>query len=95
MNIKDIDFKKTYKTGEKRNIMGWVYDVEEAKYIRVRRVIYSRFWNVIHNVIAHPMLSIYRPLGEILHEWTAEKMYKGGPQSLEESSEQEITAIMD
>lgn len=94
-DIEDINFEETFKTGEQGNVMGWVYDVEERKYIRVKRVIHSRFWNVIHNVFAHPMLSIYRPWGKLLHEWTGEKMYKGGPQSTQEDSEIEITAIMD
>lgn len=93
--LDEIDFDERFETGEQQNIMGWVYDVKKKRYIRVRRVIYSKFWNAIHNLIAHPMLAIYRPWGEWLHEWTATKMYEGGPQSLDEVHDQEIAAVMD
>jgi hypothetical protein len=86
-----VIFSKTYL--KKMNIMGWVYDQEERKYIRVKRVIHSKFWLAVHNLVAHPMLAIYRPLGEWLHEYTAKKMYEG-PQRLREE-DTEITAIMD
>lgn len=90
-----IDFDETYETDEQANFMGWVYNVRDKKYVRVRRKIYSKFWRAIHNLIAHPMLVVYRPLGEWLHEWTATKMYAGGPQSLEEVPNQETTAVTD
>ena len=47
-----------------------------GKWKRVERRIYSPFWRAMHNIIAHPMLAIYRPLGEALHEFTARKMYE-------------------
>jgi hypothetical protein len=47
----------------------------KGKWRRVERRIYSRFWRAIHNLIAHPMLAIYRPWGEKLHKWTEDKMY--------------------
>lgn len=43
---------------------------------RIERPVYSRIWRVIHNLIAHPLLAIYRPIGQKLHDYTAEKMYK-------------------
>ncbi len=43
---------------------------------RVTRRIYSPFWRAVHNMVAHPLLTIYRPLGEYLHELTAVRMYK-------------------
>jgi hypothetical protein len=89
---KAVVFEKTYL--KQRNIMGWVYDQEEQKYIRTRRVIWSKFWLAIHNVIAHPMLFFYRPFGEWLHEYTAERMYSG-PQKRKHDENIEITAIMD
>ena len=49
--------------------------VTETKYHRIVRPVYSKFWRAIHNLIAHPMLAIYRPWGQKLHDWTAEKMY--------------------
>ena len=48
----------------------------KPKWKRVQRRIYSPFWRGMHNLIAHPMLAIYRPLGEALHEFTARKMYE-------------------
>jgi hypothetical protein len=87
-----IVFSKTYL--KKMNIMGWVYDQEEKKYIRTKRIIWSKFWLAIHNLIAHPMLTIYRPLGEWLHEYTAERMYKG-PQKVKDDKDTEITATID
>ena len=52
--------------------------VEKAKgkWKRIERRIYSPFWRAMHNLIAHPMLAIYRPWGDRLHEWTAKHMYK-------------------
>lgn len=87
-----IDLKKTYL--EEQNMMGWIYDVERRKYIRVKRVIWSKRWLKVHNLIAHPMLTIYRPFGKWLHEYTAKKMYRG-PQTTEEQPDVNITAIMD
>jgi hypothetical protein len=53
---------------------------EHGQWQRVERTIRSPFWRAMHNLIAHPMLSIYRPLGERLHDWTATRMYAGtGP----------------
>jgi len=49
---------------------------KEIKWKRIERKIYSPFWRFIHNFFAHPLMAIYRPLGERFHEWTAEKMYK-------------------
>jgi len=48
---------------------------EEKKWRRIKRPVFSKFWRVVHNVVAHPMLAVYRPWGQRLHEWTAEKMY--------------------
>jgi hypothetical protein len=42
---------------------------------RVQRRIYSPFWRAMHNLVAHPWLVICRPIGEFLHEFTAERMY--------------------
>ena len=53
---------------------------EQGQWKRIERTIHSPFWRAMHNLIAHPMLAIYRPLGERLHEWTATRMYAGtGP----------------
>lgn len=49
---------------------------QEGEWRRIKRKIYSPFWRGIHNLVAHPMLTIYRPLGERLHEYTARKMYE-------------------
>lgn len=46
---------------------------------RIKRPVYSRFWRVVHNIVAHPMLAIYRPAGQVLHDWTASKMYRVVP----------------
>jgi hypothetical protein len=46
---------------------------------RIERKIYSPFWRAIHNVVAHPLLFLYRPLGDRLHEYTATKMYEPKP----------------
>ena len=43
---------------------------------RIERRIYSPFWRVIHNLVAHPMLVVHRPTGERLHNYTADKMYE-------------------
>ena len=48
----------------------------KPKWKRVERRIYSPFWRAMHNIIAHPMLAVYRPWGEALHEFTARKMYE-------------------
>lgn len=52
------------------------YNKKENNWIRIERKIYSPFWRFVHNFFAHPLMAIYRPLGERMHEWTAEKMYK-------------------
>tara|TARA_R110002110_G_scaffold121824_5_gene297768 strand:+ start:804 stop:1085 length:282 start_codon:yes stop_codon:yes gene_type:complete len=93
MKEEDINWDDKYNTKEEQRFMGMVFDRYEKRYIRVRRVIHSRFWNIVHNLIAHPMIAIYRPWGEKLHNWTAEKMY-AGPQNLEEE-DVAITAVMD
>ncbi len=93
IDYNDIDFEEKYLTGEKLHGMGMVFDVKETRYIRVRRIIHSPFWNKIHNLFAHPMIAIYRPWGERLHNWTAEKMY-AGPQDTREA-DVKITAVMD
>lgn len=37
----------------------------------------SRFWDVMHNCIAHPLLVLLpEKLGDRLHDWTAEKAYE-------------------
>ena len=48
----------------------------EEEWKRIERKIYSGRWRAVHNLIAHPLLAIYRPLGEKLHEYTAERMYR-------------------
>jgi hypothetical protein len=87
-----IVFEKTFL--QKQNIMGWVYDQERKKYIRVKRVIWSKLWLAAHNLIAHPMLTIYRPIGKLLHEYTAVRMYRG-PQTTREEKNLDITAVID
>lgn len=52
------------------------YNEEKDEWKRIKRPVYSKFWRVMHNFVAHPMLAVYRPLGQKLHDWTAEKMYK-------------------
>jgi predicted DCC family thiol-disulfide oxidoreductase YuxK len=56
-------------------------DAQGRVYRRVARKIHSQRWRLVHNLIAHPLLAIYRPWGERLHEWTAEKMYEPRPGS--------------
>ena len=51
-------------------------DKTYSEWKRVQRRIYSPFWRFIHNLIAHPLLAICRPIGERLHEFTAKKMYE-------------------
>jgi hypothetical protein len=94
MKIDEVDFLERYKTGNKKGFMGMIYDEKRQRYIRVRRIIHSPFWNFIHNLIAHPLIAIYRPWGERLHNWTAEKMY-AGPQDTTPDDSLEITAVMD
>lgn len=89
-----INFNEQVPTGETVSFMGVVFDKKEKRYVRVKRIIHSPFWNRVHNLVAHPMLAIYRPWGERLHDWTAEKMY-AGPQSLEEEEDVDITAVRD
>ena len=48
----------------------------EEEWKRIERKIYSKSWRAVHNLIAHPMLTIYRPFGEWLHDFTAGKMYE-------------------
>ena len=43
--------------------------------VRFTRPIRNRWWRAVHNLVAHPMLEFYRPWGERLHDWTAERMY--------------------
>jgi hypothetical protein len=93
MKEQDIPWEETYTTGKTEHFMGMVFDRRDRRYIRVRRVIHSRLWNTIHNLIAHPLIAIYRPWGERLHNWTATKMYDG-PQSLTEVKPP-ITAVTD
>lgn len=50
--------------------------VAKGQWRRIERRIYSPFWRAMHNLIAHPMLAVYRPWGEWLHEWTADRMYR-------------------
>lgn len=49
---------------------------EESLWRKTERPVYSRFWRAVHNVVAHPLLALYRPLGLRIHEYTANKMYK-------------------
>ena len=32
------------------------------------------FWYSVHNLIAHPLLVLWPPLGNRLHDWTADRM---------------------
>ncbi len=48
------------------------YDLWRKK----ERPVYSRFWRAVHNLVAHPLLVLYRPLGLKVHEYTSTKMYK-------------------
>ncbi len=43
---------------------------------RIKRPIYSKWWRFVHNLIAHPLMAVYRPVGEPFHDWTAKQMYK-------------------
>jgi hypothetical protein len=52
------------------------FDVDGGEWKRIERKIYSPFWRAAHNLIAHPLLAIYRPWGDKLHEYTADKMYE-------------------
>ena len=52
---------------------------EEEQWKRIERRIYSRWWRAAHNLLAHPLLTVYRPWGEKLHDYTAEKMYEPRP----------------
>jgi hypothetical protein len=49
---------------------------QEGEWVRIERKIHSPFWRAIHNLVAHPLLTLYRPLGEKLHDYTAERMYE-------------------
>jgi hypothetical protein len=49
---------------------------EWGEWKRIERKIYSKWWRAAHNLIAHPFLTIYRPWGEWLHAYTANKMYE-------------------
>lgn len=49
---------------------------KDNEWRRIERPVFSRFWRAIHNLVAHPLLALYRPLGLILHEYTANRMYK-------------------
>ena len=51
----------------------------EGEWRRIERPIYSKFWRGIHNLIAHPLLTIHRPTGQRLHDYTARKMYTPQP----------------
>ena len=64
--VEETDGEKTYEHTSK------IY----GEWRRVQRRIYSPFWRFLHNALANPMLAIYRPWGERLHEWTEKKMYE-------------------
>lgn len=49
--------------------------IPHERFIRIERTIHHKGWQFLHNVLAHPMLAIYRPWGLRLHEWTAKGMY--------------------
>ena len=51
----------------------------KGEWKRIVRPVYSGFWRNVHNLVAHPMLAIYRPLGQKLHDYTAERMYEERP----------------
>ncbi len=34
----------------------------------------KRFWNIIHNCIAHPLLITNKKWADRFHDWTANKM---------------------
>ncbi len=51
-------------------------DFRQDEWKRIVRPIYSRFWRGVHNIIAHPLMGIYRPLGKQLHDYTAKQMYQ-------------------
>jgi len=55
------------------------YNAKENQWYRIRRPIYSKRWRTVHNLIAHPLMAVYRPLGERLHDFTAKKMYEKKP----------------
>lgn len=57
-----------------------LFDPEpEGEWQSIERRIYSRWWRAAHNLLAHPLLTIHRPLGEKLHDYTAQKMYEPRP----------------
>lgn len=33
-----------------------------------------RLWWIVHNLVAHPLLVLCPPLGDRLHDWTADRM---------------------
>lgn len=74
----DEDESSTYHPRALGSESSLEMDAEKAvnRWKRVERRIYSPFWRFAHNVVAHPMLAFYRPWGEKLHEWTANKMYE-------------------
>lgn len=50
---------------------------EEREWRRIERPIQSSWWQAMHNMVAHPLLTIYRPWGERFHAYTAARMYEG------------------
>jgi len=37
--------------------------------------IMSRFWEIVHNVVAHPLLSTHTEASEKFHDWTGKKAW--------------------
>lgn len=70
------DWDREAEQGD-QSIAEWKQEQASKQFIRIERPIRSKFWQALHNCIAHPMLTIYRPLGVKLHQYTADKMYEG------------------
>lgn len=50
----------------------------------------QKFWGIVHNLIAHPLLIFETSWGDRFHDWTAEKAWPAGdenPQHIEEDGE--------
>jgi ribosomal protein L11 methylase PrmA len=34
----------------------------------------KRFWYVVHNVVAHPLMVVWPRVGNVVHEWTGRRI---------------------
>lgn len=72
------------------NIMGEWIIVEDSAPQRVERPIRNKWYQFLHNTLAHPMLALCRPLGVKLHEWTAKRMYSDDPDDWYPADEKDV-----